>query len=189
MRERHHAFTLIELLVVIGIIALLVSILLPVLSSVRRQANRTRCQAQLRDIGASFTMYMTDSRGFLPGVNTMPSIQPPLNKFPSIVKLLQPYIRTAVKVFHCPADQITKVTANAPTEFETYFEREGSSYLYNPFLVLLAGTHTTAKSPFALGHPEAVTIIDEYEPFHGKSDVPGSMNHLFADGHVGILEN
>lgn len=188
MNKKASGFTLIELLVVIGIIALLVSILLPVLTTVRARANRTVCQAQLRDIGAAFTMYLGDSKGMLPRVNTMPSVTPPTTDAPSLVKLLQPQIKTATKVYHCPADRITKATAGAPDGFETYFDREGSSYQYNPFLALLGGTRTTSKSPYNLGHPELVTIIDEYEPYHGKANTPGSMNHLFADGHVGTLE-
>ena len=187
MRKGYHGFTLVELLVVIGIIALLMGILLPVMSRVRGQANRTACQAQLRDIGAAFTMYMADAKGVLPAVNTMPSVQPPPNNAPSVVELLRPYIKSATRVFRCPSDQITIATGGAASTFETYFEREGSSYQYNPFVALLAGTRTTGKNPYNLGHPELVTILDEYEAFHGKTGVPGSMNHLFADGHVGIM--
>lgn len=54
------AFSLVELLVVLAIVALLIAILLPSLSKAREQANRTRCLNNIRQIGTSLIVYVTD---------------------------------------------------------------------------------------------------------------------------------
>ncbi len=65
-RRCNSAFTLVELLVVVGIIALLVSILMPTLSKARAQAQRIKCQAQLRQLGMATLMYSTEYKGRFP---------------------------------------------------------------------------------------------------------------------------
>src|SRR4051812_2475020 len=67
--RRRRAFTLVELLVVIGIIALLISILMPALSRARQQAMTVQCLSNLRQIGMSVFSYTNDSKGWYPTHN------------------------------------------------------------------------------------------------------------------------
>jgi len=62
---RRHAFTLVELLVVIGIIALLISILLPSLSRARKAAQTVACLSNMRQIGLSHQTYIAETKGFV----------------------------------------------------------------------------------------------------------------------------
>jgi len=59
-------FTLVELLVVIGIIAVLISILLPALAGARKQAKLVTCQSNLRQIGQSMGIYVAEWKQTFP---------------------------------------------------------------------------------------------------------------------------
>lgn len=65
-RLQSKGFTLVELLVVIGIIALLISILLPSLSKAREAANKVKCGSNLKQIGQGLLLYANENNGNYP---------------------------------------------------------------------------------------------------------------------------
>src|SRR5205085_4804905 len=60
------AYTLVELIVVIGIIALLISILLPSLSKAPEAAAPIKCGSNLRQLNIGLVAYAATYRGFVP---------------------------------------------------------------------------------------------------------------------------
>jgi prepilin-type N-terminal cleavage/methylation domain-containing protein/prepilin-type processing-associated H-X9-DG protein len=72
-QPRQRGFSLVELLVVIGIIALLISILLPAIVRAREEAAVVKCAAQLRDICSALTLYAADNHQRYPPNQNMPS--------------------------------------------------------------------------------------------------------------------
>jgi prepilin-type N-terminal cleavage/methylation domain-containing protein/prepilin-type processing-associated H-X9-DG protein len=65
-QSRPRGFTLIELLVVIGIMAVLLSILLPAAEHVRHQAYIDKCASNLRQIGLALQTYAIENHGNYP---------------------------------------------------------------------------------------------------------------------------
>ena len=63
--KQSHAFTLVELLVVIGIIAVLVGVLLPVLGSGRGAAMNVKCLSNLRQCGQALWLYADNNKGYI----------------------------------------------------------------------------------------------------------------------------
>jgi prepilin-type N-terminal cleavage/methylation domain-containing protein/prepilin-type processing-associated H-X9-DG protein len=111
-----HGFTLVELLVVIGIIALLISILLPSLSKAREQANGIKCGSNLKQIGNALQMYMNQNKGFAARFVNKGKWQDPIN--PAIQ--IDPYHVDAYwGVIYAHAGGLTKEVFNCPTAQKT----------------------------------------------------------------------
>ncbi len=110
-------FTLVELLVVIGIIALLISILLPSLSKARASAQSVVCQSNARQVVVGISMYTNDHRLYVPDASAIPDWNAGLasNGGMWVMRLVElNYIPGSAEnneegkdTFRCPADQVT----------------------------------------------------------------------------------
>jgi prepilin-type N-terminal cleavage/methylation domain-containing protein/prepilin-type processing-associated H-X9-DG protein len=121
------AFTLVELLVVIGIIALLISILLPSLNRAREQAKTVQCLSNMRQMGSTLNMFASEHKGYLPKAwfNDRPFSwdfwKPPAGELWNYPNgdtwewsyILSTYVGKNEGVFRCPSDPEPDAYPNA----------------------------------------------------------------------------
>ena len=168
---RRRAFTLVELLVTLGIIALLISILLPSLSQARSNAKKVACLAGLADVGRSFQMYRNayDDRyppAAIHPINNDGLAEDDPSRLPPLKTFLEVYSDEGMDVLACPAD-----TLLAP-DF-------GESYFYNAELGMARLYDTITFRIF--DDPTRTPVLRDGHTFHG-GDTPFAT--LFADGHA-----
>ena len=98
-------FSLVELLVVVGIIALLIGILIPVVSRSRRAAMRTQCLSNLRQVTMAWVAYADAHNGNFVYADTGSGGWVNGGNLKSDIEQCQLYrYCTNATIFHCPAD-------------------------------------------------------------------------------------
>lgn len=193
-------FSLIELLVVIGIVALLIALLLPALRAARDSANRTRCAAQLQQVGTAFHLYANENGGWLPawssGWKTWPRGLPDDTPGPAWTIELIPYLGDPDSaVYNCPSFPqaernyfIEAVWAFVNGQHATKLSQIGLSSEF-----ILSGDVTQILAyprPFGTYQTNDADFSDEYGPMLLFPDQGGYLMHrggnnvLFADAHV-----
>jgi prepilin-type N-terminal cleavage/methylation domain-containing protein/prepilin-type processing-associated H-X9-DG protein len=190
-RRRTRGFTLVELLVVIGIIAVLISILLPVVSKARRQASDLQCASQLHQIYNGFLVYLGDYKQmvFWQGNANTPAMdwytwggqnsgnldtgqgglfnlwQP---------RPLDPYVGNNVTVFRCPLDPDFSPWALN----NCHYDWVGNSYNFN-------STNFDGQRFVAVRDPvRTILFLDASLVYPGLWHGINRGNICFADGHV-----
>jgi prepilin-type processing-associated H-X9-DG protein/prepilin-type N-terminal cleavage/methylation domain-containing protein len=187
--RRSIGFTLVELLVVIGIIALLISILLPSLGRAREQAKATQCLSNLRELTKAWIVYADEQKGVVAPAMTGPGqwVDNGDTQQSLTDGLFWLYIKN-MDVYRCPSDPLARVR----------------TYSMNDYWNGSWGTYQHVKKIQQVKRPtEVFVFIEELDlrPYNMGSYViepyPGwvwvdypcvvhnkGTNLSFADGHV-----
>lgn len=193
------AFTLVELLVVIGIIAMLISVLLPALSAAQRQARTVKCASNMRTLGQLLYMYANDNRGLLPAGSTDVGPSPNsngnnftwddgLNRYVGRnqpwTELTNQWNPVANPIFECPDDRYDRSILYSPYKTRSYSMVEASKGYNLPVLGM-----ATRNFQFTTGWP----LNTYFRHFH-ISEAPNASETLLlaekpmlANTYVNIL--
>ena len=190
MRKRN-GFTLVELLVVIGIIALLISILLPSLNRAREAAKQVTCLSNMRQIGYAFQMYLNANRNQFPRpavYGTGPKGQGDDEDWVYLYKSRNPFLpdpadgavvrllgpRVTAAVLRCPSDDIVSHLGSPAYPY---------SYTVNEYMCKteVLGHKKTLNMSQVVHPAQKILLIDEDSVT--IDDGCWAPENYFIDGH------
>lgn len=190
--RRNAAFSLVELLVVMGIVALLVAILLPVLARARESAQAAVCASNVRQLHMASIGYASENRGYWPPAHfnyttvatnlhrwhgTRASMNDPFDMSGSPLKA---FLQTG-KVKQCPSFEPAKAG----------FEASAGGYGYNN-QYLGSSIAVDVGQPFADNHPAKLTQIRKPAETIAFTDAafgdPALIEYSFVEPPIAITQ-
>ena len=199
------AFTLVELLVVIGIIALLLSILMPSLRKARSIAMRLACASNLKQISLAMNLYLNGNE------NTYPCAQDPVSTAPAYWLwmgrgwrgFVEPYLGDNIdannpSALFCPQDHIAKDKYESTSyaySMAFYHSPEQIDDMNSPADTYANPQPSVPQRSVNVARPSGKILIGEWLSNHSAIDRDsgwwcwqGSRNYVFVDGHVRLLD-
>ncbi len=194
--RRASGFTLIEMICVIAIIALLASLLFPVVARMTDKADTAKCLSNLRQVGIGVNLYANEHNNTLPVIETDPTnpVYDPSYDAKPIAVVLAPY-GISKDVLICPADGKAKLDYKPGQQDKgsSFFDDKGSSYEWRPLFdgdVINAPKIYTPRGTFPVPQSR-VRLLADYcnagEAPHERTETISTYNNLFADGTVRTL--
>jgi len=200
---KRRAFTIVEMLAVVGVIVILMSVLVPSVSSVRRESLSVSCQSNLRQMHSAIEIYRSTQKCELPMCDFLPAATPegPVGGLPEV---LEKVVERSCECWYCAADYDEEGSIAA-----------GTSYIYLPGLLrytpqvqIQVGALMFAQQTMALTerqrervrreaesklvgqlydrNPTKFAILTDSQDRH-KIGSRNPRNAVYIDGSVGIL--
>lgn len=162
-RKQLPGFTLTELLVAIVILATLAGISYPLLRKGLREAQRSACLGNLRQIAIGLEAYLQDHGQRMPDLKV--SRDDRSDNKPVLETVLSEYL-TNPEVFHCPTDRVE-------------FAKTGSSYGWN---TIVSDRRLSRLEFFGIEETEEIPLVYDKENWHeGTGGRDNGTNILYAD--------
>jgi prepilin-type N-terminal cleavage/methylation domain-containing protein len=187
---RRRGFTLIELLVVIGIIVILISILVPILSGARDAGVRLRCMNNMKQLANANLLYENDYNGYLPWPNWDAATTGWLYRYQSGFVWTQSSVRTGLlwryhqsdQTYRCPLD--TGPWTGSSSNLTSYL-MNGATCGYGagtPGVVTISATGLPIPPRGSSGLPARWFKSDAICFWEPQEERPGATSAVWNDG-------